>query len=169
VQSMYKLLIQLLRAFGRPEDQAHQEDLFSIGRFLERDGEREAARRCFRAAGSGSLHELAAEARASLAKSYRKDRRYLESEAVYADMIARGEGGVQPYVERAKIAEHHTRDMPAALKHTEAAIYRLELRERLGGAADNETASALHLRRARLLRRIHCKSKESATWDGEPH
>jgi hypothetical protein len=71
-------------------------------------------------------------------------------------MLARGEGWIAPHVELAKIAEHQRRDPAAALAHTEAALDRLAMRARLAGASaaeDEEARAALHLRRARLLRK----------------
>ena len=40
-------------------------------------------------------------------------------------MIARGEGGVTPYVELAKHLEHHERDLPRAIEMTRQAMLRL--------------------------------------------
>ena len=154
VQTLAKLLLRLARVFEKPEQQDFLEDVFSVGRALARDGNREAARVCFRAAGSGKPFEVAAEARVLLARSHRQDRQFTEAESVYAEMIARGEGGTIPYVELAKIAEHRRRDVALALRHTEAALERLALRERLSGAVDEEESAALHVRRARLLRRM---------------
>jgi hypothetical protein len=56
-------------------------------------------------------------------------------------------------VELAKIAEHQRRDPSAALAHVETAMGRLALREKLGLPSDQEERAALHLRRARLLRK----------------
>jgi len=169
VQTLAKLLLRLARVFEKPEQQDFFEDVFSVGRALARDGNREAARVCFRVAGSGKPIQVAAEARMLLARSHRQDRQFAEAEAVYAEMINRGEGGVAPYVELAKIAEHRRRDFALALRHTEAALERLALRERLGGAVDEEESCALHVRRARLLRRISMMNnhttKENAQWD----
>ena len=153
VQTLGRLLARLASVFEQPEQQAFPEDVFSVGRALTRAGEREAGRACFRAAGRRRASAVAAQAHALLAHSHRRDRQYSEAEMVYQEMIDRGEGGVTPHVELAKIAEHRRRDPAAALAQTEAALERLALRERLGGASDEELRSALHLRRARLLRK----------------
>lgn len=158
IQTLGKLLAKLTSVFSRPEQQDFFEDVFSVGRALARDGEQALARRCFRVA---SVGELSAQAHTLLALSHKRDREYGDAQAVYRDMIARGEGGLLPYIELAKMAEHRQRDLLAALAHTEAALERVALRERLGRAAqpqEEEARSALHLRRARLLRRIQSRS-----------
>lgn len=158
IQTLGKLLAKLTHVFSEPEQQDFFEDVFSVGRALARDGEQEMARRCFRVA---SVGELSAQAHILLALSHKRDREYGDAEAVYRDMIARGEGGLLPYIELAKIAEHRQRDLLAALAHTEAALERVALRERLGRAAqaqEEEARTALHMRRARLLRRIQARS-----------
>ncbi len=154
IQTLGRLLVRLGKVFEKPEQQDFFEDVFSVGRALSRGGEREMARACFRAAGAGQVRQVAAQARVLLARSHRTDRQFDEAEAVYHDMIARGEGGIDPYIELAKIAEHHRKDPAMALVHTEAALERLALRERLGSEVDEEVSSAIHLRKARLLRRL---------------
>lgn len=169
VQTLAKLLLLLAKVFESPEQQDFFEDVFSVGRALAKDGNREAARACFRTAGSGRPQRVAAEARVLLARSHRQDRQFAEAETVYAEMIARGEGGLSPYVEMAKIAEHQRRDFALALRHTEAALERLALRQRLGGEVDDGESAALHMRRARLLRRMekdqYGRRGEKTRWD----
>lgn len=166
IQTLGKLLVRLAGVFAEPEQQDFLEDVFSVGRALARDGDRETARACFRAAGAGQPRQVAMAARTLLALSHRRDRQFTEAEGVYKEMIARGEGGVAPYVELAKIAEHQRRDPALALAHTEAALERLAFRERLGGEAGEE-AAGLHLRRARLLRRMLACEKQGKNERGE--
>ena len=156
IQTLGRLLARLEQVFYAPEQQRFEEDVFSAGRALDRSGERALARVCFRVAGTG---KLAVQARAQLANSHRRDREYREATSVYQEMVTRGEGGITPYVELAKLAEHRLRDLERALGYTEAALARLDLRERLGGANDAEARSALHLRRARLLRKIQARAR----------
>lgn len=155
IRTLGKLLVRMAAVFAQPEQQAFAEDVFSVGRALDRTGEREAARACFRAACGQTV--VAERSRVLLAISHRCDRQFTEAQAVYREMIARGEGGIAPYVELAKIAEHRLRDIPAALAHTEAALERLSLRRRLGNEPDEQETAALHLRRARLIRKLYAK------------
>ncbi len=158
IQTLGRLLVRMAAVFAQPEQQAFAEDVFSVGRALDRAGEREAARACFRVSGEQTV--VAERSRVLLAVSHRRDRQFAEAQAVYREMIARGEGGVAPYVELAKIAEHRLRDIPAALAHTEAALERVALRERLGRAPDEQETAALHLRRARLHRKLYAMGGE---------
>ncbi len=155
IQTLGKLLAKLVQVFTVPEQQDFFEDVFSVGRALARDGQREMARACFRVA---SVGDLAEQARTQLALSHRRDRQYTDAEAVYTAMAAQGQGGLMPYVELAKLAEHHRRDLPMALRHTEAALERVALREQLGRPPDPEVSTALHMRRARLLRKLQART-----------
>ena len=157
IQTLGRLLGHLARVFDQPEQQDFLEDIFSTGRALSRAGEEEAARRCFAAAGQGAA--LAPQAHALLAHSHRREGAYEQAEEVYRLMAERGEGGIAPYVELAKLAEHKRRDLRAALAHTEAAMARANLRASLGRPEPEEALAALHLRRARLLRRLASKEK----------
>ncbi len=146
-----KLLVALARVFDQPEQQSFAEDIFSAGRSLARDGQRGLARRCFQVASVGALSE---QARVHLALAHRGDRQFAEATAVYQQMIASGQGGLMPYIELAKIAEHRARDYAGALTYTEAAMARLTLRQRLGGEVDAQALCALERRQQRLIKKL---------------
>ena len=70
IRSMPLILARLMEMYRAPLREAHQEDIYSIGRTLERRGQTERARKCYRAADKGAMSRLA---RLSLAESYRRD------------------------------------------------------------------------------------------------
>lgn len=115
IRSLAVLLARLCQAMDAPEQQAFCQDVFSAGRALERFGYVEEARRCYRVA---STSELSERARVSLARSYRRERDYTQVQRECQEMIARREGGAFPYVELAKICEHHTHELERALRYT---------------------------------------------------
>ncbi len=150
ILTLGKLLGALGKVFDQPEQQSFAEDIFSAGCSLARDGQRGLARRCFQVASVGALSE---QARVQLALTHRSDKQFEEATAVYRQMIDSGQGGLLPYIELAKIAEHRRRDYAEALGYTEAAMERLLLRQRLGGAIDEQTLHALRRRQQRLIKK----------------
>lgn len=146
IRSLAVLLSRLCQAMDVPEQQKFVQDVFSAGRALERFGYVEEARRCYRVA---STSELSAQARVSLAKSYRRERDYQRVQQECLELIRRGEGGIFPYVEMAKICEHRTREPDRAMRYTLLAM------ERLACAppwkqADPQALEELERRRRRL-------------------
>ncbi|MBQ8953226.1 MAG: hypothetical protein IJ048_03850, partial [Clostridia bacterium] len=87
----------------------------------------------------------------------RADRDWAEAERVWCEMIDRGQMGVFPYVELAKLYEHHVREPREALRLTEAAL----------AMAPDEERDALERRRARLLARLAARERrENAKSNG---
>lgn len=150
IRTMGVLLARLARAYEEPEREESMMDVLSIGRALERRGEREAARRCFRVAGVSQLSEVA---RLELAGSYRRECDYTQAAEVYRGMVTRGEGGIEAYVSLAILLEWRLHDIQGALEITEKALWRFAGGDFLRHA-DKETIAALECRRARLKKRI---------------
>lgn len=57
-----------------------------------------------------------------LASSYKKSREWGEAVEAWKTMLARGEGGVLPYIELAKYYEHIEKDAPKALMYAKHAL-----------------------------------------------
>ena len=146
IRSLAVLLTRLCQVMDAPEQQTFCEDVFSAGRALERFGYVEEARRCYHVASTGALSERA---RVCLATSYRRAGDFARVQRECLEMIARGEGGVFPYVEMAKICEHRLRDPARAMRYTLSAMeYLASLppwKER-----DPQAMEALEHRRRRL-------------------
>ena len=140
----------MARVYAQAEAQTSMLDVLSIGRALERFGEVEAARRCYRVV---SVTALSERARLQLARSYRKARDWAASADVYRDMIDRQEGGVDAYVALAVLLEHYLGDVRGALQVTERALWRWSGADRFR-VADGGTLDALERRRARLEKKL---------------
>ena len=151
VVSMYALLCLMARWYRQPELLEHSEDVYAMGLALERAKRPEEARRCYRLVPQGKLH---AQGQLHLAASYRRSGVRGESKAIWQQMIARREGGVQPYVELAKHYEHVERDPAAALRVTQQAL--ILLSEPSLRPADSVQAdkNALQYRCQRLRRKL---------------
>ena len=145
VKSMARLLVRLADAYDHAEEQEDPRDIFALGRSLGRSGDTARARECYKAASIGAISGMA---RRALAESYRRDGEWREARRVLEQMTIRGEGGIEPYVAIAKIAEHRQRDPADALTLTRQAMMR---------AAANDMPD-LERRRQRLLRKLEGKS-----------
>ena len=119
VESLASLTGHLCAVFRRPELLEHAEDLYSVGKTLERGGATERARTCYKILGHSSL---SAQARMRLSGTYKKERDWCQAVGVWETMIARGEGGLWPYEELAKYYEHAQKDIPRALAYAKSAL-----------------------------------------------
>ena len=149
VESLASLTGHLCSAFREPEQLAHAEDAFCVGRTLLRGGHTEEGRRCLRILGMSSM---SSQAHRVLSASYKKSREWASSVAMWTEMIARGEGGTWPYVELAKYYEHTERDYARALRYAGAALSRALNLSPLGG--DDAEIATLRKRVERLKRKL---------------
>jgi pentatricopeptide repeat protein len=151
IASLCVLLNHMADLYQHPEKIRFSEDVYSMGRALERTDHPEQARRCYRLAGKGRMGDLAGTA---LAASYRRSGQREEAVRVWQEMIRENRGGVTPYVELAKYEEHIRRDVPAALKLTEQAIIRLSEPGFRQDNAVQELKNELQYRWQRLKRKL---------------
>ena len=151
IASLCVLLNHMADLYLHPEKIRFSEDVYSMGRALERTDRTEQARRCYRLARGGRMGDLAGSA---LAVSYRRSGQREEAANVWREMIREGRGGVVPYVELAKYQEHIRRDIPAALKLTEEAIIRVSEPGFGRDDAVQEIQNELQYRWQRLKRKL---------------
>ena len=118
IASLCTLLGYMCTVYRQPEQLAFPEDVLSMGTALERMRHPEEARRCYHLC-SGRCR---VQGQLRLAQSYRRSGEREEAVSVWQRMIARREGGIQPYVELAKHYEHRARDVDAALDMTRRAM-----------------------------------------------
>lgn len=149
VESLASLTGHLCSAFREPEQLAHAEDAFCVGRTLLRGGHTKEGRRCLRILGMSSM---SSQAHMVLSASYKKSREWASSVETWTAMIARGEGGTWPYVELAKYYEHTERDYARALRYAGAALSRALNLSPLGG--DDAEIATLRKRVERLKRKL---------------
>lgn len=149
--SLCVLLNHMADLYLHPEKIRFSEDVYSMGRALERINRTENARHCYRLARRGRMGDSAGTA---LAMSYRRAGEKEQAAEIWREMIRERRGGVLPYVELAKYEEHVRRDVKAALELTEKAMLLLSepvLRE---GGTVQETKNELQYRRQRLMRKL---------------
>ena len=150
VVSLARLLAHMAGVYERAEEQQSMLDVLAVGAALEKFGEPERARRCYRLA-SGS--ELSALARGKLAASYARAHEYAQAAETYQAMIARGEGGLDAYRSLAILLEWRLGRPKDALRVTEQALAKFS-----GGdfryRADETALEGLERRYLRLIRKV---------------
>lgn len=156
VKSLASLTGHLCAVFREPERLEYAEDLFGVGRTLMRGGHTQQARKCFRILGRSTM---SAQAHMHLAVSYKKEKDWLQASASWQDMIARGEGGVWPYIELAKYFEHIERDYQRALHYAGGAL-RYTLNTSLLWQEDEGQIERIRKRIDRLRKKMDQASKK---------
>ena len=119
IRSMPMILSRLMAMYKQPLTEPHQEDIYSIGRTLERRGQTERARKCYHAADKGSMSKLA---RLRLAESYRRETDYAASAGIYERMLHEGQANVEVLVRLAILYEHRLGRPDEALRLTRRAL-----------------------------------------------
>lgn len=162
IVSLGTLLARLAGSYAAPLEQTSMLDVFSLGRTLQKQGERSDAETCYRLAARerplSTIERLrerhvAGSANRQLSLMLRSGGDMLRAEAVWRDMIDRRQMGTFPYVELAKLYEHGRRDPEEALRLTERAL------ELAGG----DERAALEKRRQRLMRRLDAQKSAKRT------
>lgn len=146
IRSLGLLLGKLCAVYDAPHAQESLLDVLSAGRALDRYGEGELARRCFRVA---SVGELSRQARLQLARSYRREKDYAQAVQAYHEMIACGEAAPEQYEALAVILERYVQNAREALDVVDQALFRFS-----GGLADDAVIESLYRRRKRLRAKI---------------
>ena len=151
IASLCVLLNHMADLYLHPEKIAFSEDVYSMGRALEKTRHPENARRCYTLAQRG---KMGTEASRALAVSYRRSGDREEAAGIWREMIARRQGGAEPYIELAKYEEHVRRNPEAALALTEKAFLLLCEPGLEDGPAVQELKNAVQYRYQRLQRKL---------------
>ena len=145
IVTLMLLMGRMATLYRAPLSAGHQEDIFSLGRALERGGDEDKALTCYRASAHG---RMAGRSDASMSMLLKRQKALCDAMNVWRDMVERGLGGLMPYIELAKAYEHALRDLNAALDITE----RAESRARALG--DKQALEQLEHRRKRLMSKL---------------
>jgi len=151
IASLCVLLNHMANLYLHPEKIRFSEDVYSMGRALEKINRTENARHCYRLARRGRMGDSAG---AALAMSYRRGGEREQAAEIWREMIRDHRGGILPYVELAKFEEHVRRDIPAALKLTEKALLLASEPALRESTTVQESKNELQYRRQRLMRKL---------------
>ena len=153
IETLGTLLAHLCALYAHPERESRRDDLFSMGRALENQGELRPARELYRIAAipapAGSVSALAgnrvaAEAAWRMYLLARKNRDAEAMRSILEQMAGRRQLRERVYVELSKLYEHHYKNPRRALRYAELAARYVNASE----------AEALRRRRERLCKRI---------------
>ena len=139
IVSLGLLMDKLLTVYRDPEKQGYVQDLFSLGKALEKQGEHSRARELYRlsavpgrALSVSALRDGGVAGQANL-RLFRLCLKAGDTEGAVStlqQMISRRQMGIIPHVELAKIYEHKLKDLRRALEHTRIALMKCEEAER---------------------------------------
>ena len=161
--SLCVLLNHMADLYLHPEKIHFSEDVYSMGRALERNRHPERARVCYRLASRGKMSTAAS---AALAASWRRAGNREEAARIWREMVATGRGGIGPMVELAKYEEHFRKNLPEALKWTEKAMARISEPGLGTDMAVQEAKKELQYRHQRLRRKMQAVQENGAQTDG---
>ena len=158
ILTLTHLFVKLKNILTEAEALTMAADALGAGKLLERKNEIKPALRMYRLAAKRpaviTLHTLknevyAGEANLRLYRLYRRNGEYLLAEGVLNDMVKRKQRGMLPYLELAKLYEHHLHDLNKALCLTELLLSKstdatekeslLRRKERLTGKIKHNT------------------------------
>ena len=164
IASLCVLLNHMADLYRHPEKIRFSEDVYSMGRALEKLERTEDARRCYRLARRGRMGDLAGSA---LAVSYRRTGEREEAVRIWQEMVRERRGGIEPYVELAKYEEHIRQNYTAALAWTEQAMIRLSEPSLRNDGTVQQLQNELQYRYQRLKRRIKEKEQHGIHVNGQ--
>lgn len=152
IVSLAQLFFYLCQQVDKPEEIQADEDLFSLARAMEKQGQRQKALKCYRMLCRGNLRAQGFQA---LALDARRQGRVDTAIRLYQAMLRRGEQPVQSCEALAKLYEHQLKDPAQALSYTRQALLLLsEPTLHSGDKAVQEAQIALQYRYARLRRKL---------------
>lgn len=161
IASLCILLSHMASLYMHPENIRYDEDLFSMGRFLEKDHHLPEAQRCYRL----SAGRLRVKAGMALASTYRRTGKQEEASKLWHQMIRNGQGGITPYIELAKYLEHVQKDIPAAMEITRQALVRISEPSLRQLRSVQEAKNELQYRYERLKRKFNQKEQHHGISD----
>ncbi|MDO4483049.1 MAG: ribonuclease H-like domain-containing protein [Clostridia bacterium] len=152
VASLCVLLGHMAHMYEAPEEQKHEEDLFSMGVALEKLHHHEEAQRCYRLSSFGKMRS---QGQLHLAAACRRCGNKREAVSLWEDMARRKEGGIVPLIELAKYYEHTARDIPKAMTLTRQAMMMLaEPKLAMDDKTVQEQRNAVQYRYKRLKEKL---------------
>ena len=153
IVSLGLLMDKLLTVYRDPEKQGYVQDLFSLGKALENQGEHARARELYRlsavprkALSLSALRDGGVAGQANQ-RLYRLCLRAGDIDGAIStleQMISRQQMGIMPHIELAKIYEHRLKNLRRALEHTRLALMK----------CDDTQLNELQKREARIRAKI---------------
>lgn len=122
IVSLAQLYFELCRLMAKPEEVNEGEDLLSLARMCERNGDTQRANKCYRMCAKG---ETRAEAFRALSINAKRQGQTDTAVKLCKAMLARGDDPIYAYEALAKLYEHQLRQPEQALHYTRQALLML--------------------------------------------
>ena len=151
IVSLAQLFYFMCKQVDVPEEISESEDLFSLARALEKNGQQEKAIHCYRLS-TGT--QMCARAHESLARIEKKRGNTDAAVKLYQTMVLQNENPVAACEALAKLYEHRLRDIPSALSYTRQALLLLSEPVLFQNEAVQEQRNALQYRYSRLRKKL---------------
>ena len=151
IVSLAQLLCFMCRQVAHPEEMTEAEDLFSLARAMERQGNRDKAMKCYRLSASQGM---LGEAYQAMAKIEKREGNCEAAVKLYQAMLTQGKERVAACEALAKLYEHQLKDIPGAISYTRQALLFLSEPALFRNEAVQEQQKALQYRYTRLRRKL---------------
>ncbi len=157
IVSLAQLFYELCRLMSQPEAITENQDLLSMARMFERNGDMPHATKCYRLCANGTTRSQAFRAMSVNAK--RQGQTETAVKLCHA-MLAHGDDPIYAYEALAKLYEHQLRQPEQALHYTRQALLLLAEPSLAKDEAVQEKQIALQYRYARLRRKLSQSASE---------
>ena len=156
IVSLTQLFFFMCKQVDQPENIGNAEDLFSLAKALEKQGEKTKALHCYKLSTDTPLRSEAFEAMARIEK---REGNTSASIKLYQAMLSIGKNTVVACEALAKLYEHQLKDISSALSYTRQALLFLSEPTLLKDESVQDRQKALQYRYARLRRKLSEQSK----------
>lgn len=156
IVSLAQLFYFMCRQVDEPEEMEAGEDLFSLAKALEKQGDREKAMHCYRLSAGHGMFSASFEAMARLEK---RNGNCAAAIKLYQTMLAKGKEPITACEALAKLYEHQLKDPAGAASYTRQALLLLSEPALFQDGSVQERQKALQYRYARLRRKLSDQSK----------
>jgi len=151
IVSLAQLLFFMCRQVDMPEKIEAAEDLFSLARAMEKNGQRDKAMKCYRMSSVGNMRSASFQA---MALAEKKAGNFEAAASLYQTMLKNGDHPVLACEALAILYEHRMKDLSKAIGYTRQALLLMSEPSLFKDNTVQERQIALQYRYARLRRRL---------------
>lgn len=155
IVSLAQLFCFLCHQASRPESIEKAEDLFSLARAFEKNGEKEKAMHCYRLS---TRTQMCTDAYCAMARMEKRNGHHDAALSLYHSMLSHGDDPVSACIGLAKLYEHQQKDLQNAMNYTRKALLILSEPSLFQDEAVRERRNELQHRYARLRKKLSNQS-----------
>ena len=163
IVSLAQLFYFMCSQVDKPESIQNTEDLFSLAKAMEKQGQHDKAMRCYRMSTAGCM---AAESYQAMARLEKRNGNCEAAVKLYQTMLSQGKDPAIACEALAKIFEHQLKDLPKAVSYTRQALLLLSEPTLFKNESVQEQQKALQYRYARLRRKLSNQTDKGGSSNG---